>query len=130
MYPKEPVPSTSSPPGEIQFIPPAKKPVPLDVMSPLHEIYPNELVLNVSASNPALALTLLALISPLVESNPTIRAPETDNVSVVLLYKSPASAPKLPPSLNCNCVSEPAAVVPPATKLAVTFSRCLPSPEN
>ena len=117
MYPKEPVASIALFPP-IQSIPPANEPVPLDVISPLQEINPNELVLNVSASNPALALTLLALIWPnpgvLV---PTIKDPDIDKVSVVLLYKSPASAPKLPPSLNCNCVSEPAAVVPPATKI-------------
>ena len=31
------------------------------------------------------------------------------NVSVAFAYVNPASAPILPPSLNCTCVSEPAA---------------------
>ena len=44
---------------------------------------------------------------------PTLNPPTTVSVSVVLLYVSPASPPKAPPSLNWTWVSEPPGVPPP-----------------
>ena len=49
--------------------------IPVFLISPLAEIYPNELELNVSASKPLLALTLLALINPSYVPGPPILIP-------------------------------------------------------
>ena len=50
--------------------------------------------------------------APLVDIEPTV------NASVVLLYVKPESPPITPPSLNCTCVSLPAA----EAAVTVTFS--------
>ena len=76
IYPNEPVPGD---PCTLASIPPKNEPVPLELIFPLQEINPNKLVLPPSASNPLLALILLALTSTVIS------APATVKVSVVLI---------------------------------------------
>jgi hypothetical protein len=58
---------------------------------PLAEIFPNELVLNVSASNPLLALTLLALIWPIIFKSPLELIYPNEAVTLLLELIFPCS---------------------------------------